>query len=166
MASSSSTPSNALLAQPTEKLAKTNHALWFSQVHATIRGAKLLGYLTGDSRAPRARGRPLPVSRLGAPRRQDAAVAAQSGVCVKPPPNSPPMASALGLHVEAATLGLRIETAAEELHAKPPTCSLEAGARPLIVAADYACQLVAVARPACARNQLLPFVNGIPCWRL
>jgi hypothetical protein len=80
------------------------------------------------------------------------------------------MASALGLHVEAAALGLRIETAAEELRAKPPTCSLEAAARPqgaaarpLTVAADYASQPVAVARPACAQNQLLPFVNGISC---
>jgi hypothetical protein len=52
MVSSSSTPSNPLLTQPTEKLAKTNHALWFAQVHVAIRGAKLLGYLTGDSRAP------------------------------------------------------------------------------------------------------------------
>jgi hypothetical protein len=51
MASSSSTPSNPLLAQSTEKLAKTNHALWFAQVRAIIRGAKLLGYLTGESRA-------------------------------------------------------------------------------------------------------------------
>jgi hypothetical protein len=100
--------------------------------------------------------------------------AAQSEVCeVKPPPNSPPMASVLGLHVEAATLGLCIETAAEELRAKLPTRSLKAAARPqgaaartLVVAADYACQPVAVARPACARNQLLPFVNDIPCWRL
>jgi hypothetical protein len=61
MASSSSTPSNPLLAQPTEKLAKINHALWFAQVHAVIRGAKLLGYLTGDSRAP-----PATIPKLGA----------------------------------------------------------------------------------------------------
>jgi hypothetical protein len=54
MVSSSSTPSNPFLAQPTEKLAKTNHALWFAQVHAAIRGGKLLGYLIGDSRAPQA----------------------------------------------------------------------------------------------------------------
>jgi hypothetical protein len=83
------------------------------------------------------------------------------------------MVSALGLHVEAAALGLRIETTAEELRAKPRTRSLEAAARPqgavtqpLVIAVDYACQPVAVARPACAQNQLLPFVNGIPCWRL
>jgi hypothetical protein len=61
MASSSSTPSNPLLAQPTEKLAKTNHAIWFAQVRATIRGAKLLGYLTGDSKAP-----PATIPKLGA----------------------------------------------------------------------------------------------------
>jgi hypothetical protein len=61
MASSSSTPLNPLLAQPTEKLAKTNHALWFAQVRAAIRGAKLLGYLTGDSRAP-----PATILKLGA----------------------------------------------------------------------------------------------------
>jgi hypothetical protein len=54
MVSSSSTPSNPLLTQPTEKLAKTNYALWFAQVHVAIRGAKLLGYLTSDSRAPSA----------------------------------------------------------------------------------------------------------------
>jgi hypothetical protein len=61
MVSSSSTPSNPLLTQPTEKLAKTNHALWFAQVRAAIRGAKLLGYLTGDSRAP-----PATIPKLGA----------------------------------------------------------------------------------------------------
>jgi hypothetical protein len=61
MASSSSTPSNPLLVQPTEKLAKTNHALWIAQVCAAIRGAKLLGYLTGDSRAP-----PATIPKLGA----------------------------------------------------------------------------------------------------
>jgi hypothetical protein len=61
MASSSSTPSNPLLAQPTEKLAKTNHAVWFAHVCAAIRGVKLLGYLTGDSRAPSAR-----IPKLGA----------------------------------------------------------------------------------------------------
>jgi hypothetical protein len=61
MMSSSSTPSNPLLAQPTEKLAKANHALWFAQVRTAIRGAKLLGYLTGDSRAP-----PAIIPKLGA----------------------------------------------------------------------------------------------------
>jgi hypothetical protein len=61
MVSSSSTPSNPLLAQPTDKLAKTNHAIWFAQVRAAIRGVKLLGYLTGDSRAP-----PTTISKLGA----------------------------------------------------------------------------------------------------
>jgi hypothetical protein len=56
------------------------------------------------------------------------------------------MASALGLHVEATALGLCIETATEELRAKPPTSSLKAAARPqgaaarpLTVAGDYAC---------------------------
>jgi hypothetical protein len=61
MASSSSTPSNPLHAQPTKKLAKINHAPWFAQVRAAIRGAKLLGYLTGDSRAP-----PTTIPKLGA----------------------------------------------------------------------------------------------------
>jgi hypothetical protein len=61
MVSSSSTPSNPFLAQPTEKLAKTNHSLWFAQVRAAIRGAKLLGYLTGDSREP-----PTTILKLGA----------------------------------------------------------------------------------------------------
>jgi hypothetical protein len=60
MASSSSTPSNPL-AQPTEKLAKTNHALWFAHVRAAIKGVKLLVYLTGDSRAP-----PATIPKLGA----------------------------------------------------------------------------------------------------
>jgi hypothetical protein len=46
------TSTNPLLAQPvTEKLTKLNHALWHAQVRATIRGARLLGFLTGDSKA-------------------------------------------------------------------------------------------------------------------
>jgi hypothetical protein len=54
MASSpSSTSTNPLLAQPvTKKLTKLNHALWHAQVRAAIHGARLLGFLTGDSKAP------------------------------------------------------------------------------------------------------------------
>ena len=53
MASSSSSSSNPLLAQPvTEKLGKNNHALWKAKVPAAIRGARLLGYLTGDAKMP------------------------------------------------------------------------------------------------------------------
>jgi hypothetical protein len=51
--SSSSTLTNPLPAQPvTEKLTKLNHALWHAQVRAAIRGARLFGFLTGDSKAP------------------------------------------------------------------------------------------------------------------
>jgi hypothetical protein len=50
---SSSTSTNPLLAQPvTEKLMKLNHALWHAQVRAAIRGARVLGFLTGDSKVP------------------------------------------------------------------------------------------------------------------
>jgi hypothetical protein len=56
MASSSSsltTPTNSLLTHPvTEKLTKSNHALWHAQVRPAIRGAKLLGFLTGETKAP------------------------------------------------------------------------------------------------------------------
>jgi len=55
MASSSSTPANPLLGQPvTEKLTKKNHAMWHAQVRASIRGARLMGYLTGENKAPSA----------------------------------------------------------------------------------------------------------------
>jgi hypothetical protein len=53
MSSSSSILTNPLLAQPvTEKLTKINHALWHAQVRAVICGARLLGFITGDSKAP------------------------------------------------------------------------------------------------------------------
>ena len=53
MASSSSSTANPLLGQPvTEKLTKSNHALWHAQVRAAIRGARLMGYLTGVTKMP------------------------------------------------------------------------------------------------------------------
>jgi hypothetical protein len=52
MASSSSSTNNPSLAQPSKKLTKTNHSLWYAQVHATLRGAKMMGYLTGEARPP------------------------------------------------------------------------------------------------------------------
>jgi len=55
MASSSSSAANPLLGQPvTEKLTKSNHALWKAQIRAAVRGARLQGYLTGASKAPSA----------------------------------------------------------------------------------------------------------------
>jgi hypothetical protein len=52
---SSSTTTNPLLAHPvTEKLTKLNHALWHAQVEAAIHGARLLGFLTGETKAPSA----------------------------------------------------------------------------------------------------------------
>jgi uncharacterized membrane protein YgcG len=53
MASSSSNIVNPLLGQAvSEKLTKSNHVLWNAQVRATIRGARLIGFLTGDAKAP------------------------------------------------------------------------------------------------------------------
>jgi hypothetical protein len=52
MTSSSSSINNSSLAQPSEKLTKTNHALWYAQVHTTLRGAKMIGYLTSEARPP------------------------------------------------------------------------------------------------------------------
>jgi hypothetical protein len=52
MASSSSSTNNPSLAQPSKKLTKTNHSLWYAQVRATLRGAKVMGYLTGEARPP------------------------------------------------------------------------------------------------------------------
>jgi hypothetical protein len=55
MANSSSSAANPLLGQPvTEKLTKSNHALWKAQIRAAVRGARLQGYLTGASKAPSA----------------------------------------------------------------------------------------------------------------
>jgi hypothetical protein len=48
----SPTSNNPLLVQPTEKLTKVNHSVWHTQVHAAIRGAKLMGHLTGKTMAP------------------------------------------------------------------------------------------------------------------
>jgi hypothetical protein len=53
MASSSSNIVNPLLGQAvSEKLTKSNHVLWNAQVRAMIRGARLIGFLTGDAKAP------------------------------------------------------------------------------------------------------------------
>jgi hypothetical protein len=53
MASSSSNIVNPLLGQAvSEKLTKSNHVLWNAQVWAMIRGARLIGFLTGDAKAP------------------------------------------------------------------------------------------------------------------
>jgi hypothetical protein len=52
MTSSSSSTTNPLLAHLiSKKLTKLNHALWNAQVKAAIRGARLLGFLTGDAKA-------------------------------------------------------------------------------------------------------------------
>jgi hypothetical protein len=49
MASSSS----ASLLQPvSKKLSKNNHSLWKAQVCATVRGARLQGFLSSKSKAP------------------------------------------------------------------------------------------------------------------
>lgn len=53
MASSSSAATNPLLGRPiSEKLGKANHALWKAQISSAIRGARLLGHLTGATRKP------------------------------------------------------------------------------------------------------------------
>jgi hypothetical protein len=50
--SSSLSTGNPLLTQPTEKLTKMNHSVWYAQVRAVIRGARLMGHLTGESKPP------------------------------------------------------------------------------------------------------------------
>jgi len=56
MASSSSAPANSPLGQPvSEKLTRSNYALWLAQVRAAIRGARLMGYLTSAAKAPPAK---------------------------------------------------------------------------------------------------------------
>jgi hypothetical protein len=50
---SSSTPTT-LLHPVSEKLAKNNHSLWKAQVRAAVRGARFLGFLTSDNKAPAA----------------------------------------------------------------------------------------------------------------
>jgi hypothetical protein len=53
MVSSSFNIVNPLLSQPvSEKLTKSNHVLWNAQVRATIWGARLISFLTGDAKAP------------------------------------------------------------------------------------------------------------------
>jgi hypothetical protein len=52
MASSSNASGNTTPVQPTEKLIKINHTVWYAQVHAALRGAKLMGYLTGETKPP------------------------------------------------------------------------------------------------------------------
>jgi hypothetical protein len=49
---SSSITNNSLLIQPSKKLTKANHSVWHAQVRVAIRGAKLMGYLTGKTTAP------------------------------------------------------------------------------------------------------------------
>jgi histone deacetylase 1/2 len=52
MASSSSASHPFFGTQITEKLLRTNHALWRAQVLAAVRGARMEGYLTGKAVAP------------------------------------------------------------------------------------------------------------------
>jgi hypothetical protein len=52
MESSSSSTNNPSLVQPSEKPIKTNHTLWYVQVRATLRGAKMMGYLIGEAKPP------------------------------------------------------------------------------------------------------------------
>jgi hypothetical protein len=53
MASSSSVLANPWLGVAvTEKLSRTNHAMWKAQILAAVRGARLEGHLTGSAPAP------------------------------------------------------------------------------------------------------------------
>jgi hypothetical protein len=53
MSSSSSTTVAAVVLQPiTEKLSKNNHTVWRAQVLATLRGARLEGFIMGKKKAP------------------------------------------------------------------------------------------------------------------
>jgi len=52
MASSSSLSNPLFGVQITEKLSKSNHALWKAQVLPTIRGARLEGYINGKTVTP------------------------------------------------------------------------------------------------------------------
>ncbi|CAN6338815.1 unnamed protein product [Urochloa humidicola] len=54
MASSSSTANPLLGVHVTEKLSKSNHALWKAQVLTAIRGARMEGHITGKTGAPNA----------------------------------------------------------------------------------------------------------------
>jgi hypothetical protein len=54
MASSSQATMTTLLLSGTisEKLNKTNHAIWKAQILVVLRGARLEGHLTGVTKAP------------------------------------------------------------------------------------------------------------------
>ena len=53
MATSSSISTNPFFGfQVTEKLSKTNHALWKAQILAVIRGARYEGHINGKTEAP------------------------------------------------------------------------------------------------------------------
>jgi hypothetical protein len=53
MSSSSSVPGNPWFGiAVTEKLSRTNHAMWRAQVLAAVRGARLEGHLNGSTPAP------------------------------------------------------------------------------------------------------------------
>ena len=53
--SSSNSSTNLLSGQSvSEKLGKLNHALWKAQVRSAVRGARLQGHITGDTKAPEA----------------------------------------------------------------------------------------------------------------
>jgi len=54
MASSSSLSNPLFGVQITEKLSKSNHALWKAQVLSTIRGPRLEGFINGKTVAPAA----------------------------------------------------------------------------------------------------------------
>jgi hypothetical protein len=60
MTSSSNSTTNPSLVQPTEKLSDSNNTIWYAQVHAVVRGAKLMGYLTSESKAP-----PIEIPKIG-----------------------------------------------------------------------------------------------------
>lgn len=50
---SSSSLSNLLAGQTvSEKLTRHNHALWKAQIKSAVFGARLMGHLNGDSKAP------------------------------------------------------------------------------------------------------------------
>lgn len=52
MASSSSIINPLVGISISEKLSKSNHAIWRAQILATVRGSRLIGQLNGETRAP------------------------------------------------------------------------------------------------------------------
>jgi len=53
MSTSSALPPSSLVAGAiTEKLTRTNHAIWKAQVQSAVCGAQLYGHLTGDAIKP------------------------------------------------------------------------------------------------------------------